>query len=152
MHHDLPRLLSGLMPAPFLACMMAAAVHQRLPSRLLPAIQRVEGGETGHVSANADGSVDIGLMQINSRWILPIAAMMHVQPAHVATRLALDPCFNISAAAMIVRRALDAERGDLMRAVGDYHSHTPLLNIDYQRRVVAAARSLQRGEIPNKKL
>jgi hypothetical protein len=32
--------------------------------------------------------------------------------------------------------------GDLMQAVGDYHSHTPALNLAYQARVLAAARRL----------
>ncbi|AAW60813.1 MULTISPECIES: lytic transglycosylase domain-containing protein [Gluconobacter] len=130
------------MAASLLACMLASALHYRLPPRILPAIQRVEGGTMGHVSTNTDGSVDIGLMQINSRWILPIASMIHQPVPQVAARLALDPCFNIAAAAMILRRALDDEHGNLMKAIGDYHSRTLPLNLDYQRKVVAAAAAL----------
>ncbi|GBR32777.1 lytic transglycosylase domain-containing protein [Gluconobacter kondonii] len=125
-----------------LACMLASALHYHLPPRILPAIQRVEGGTMGHVSTNTDGSVDIGLMQINSRWILPIASMTHQPVSQVAARLALEPCFNIAAAAMILRRALNEEHGNLMKAIGDYHSRTLPLNLDYQRRVVAAAAAL----------
>ncbi len=130
------------MAAAFLACMLASAMHYRLPPRVLPAIQRVEGGVMGKVSQNTDGSVDIGLMQINSRWIMPIASMTHQTPAQVATRLALEPCFNVAAAAMILRTALDNEHGNLLRAIGDYHSRTLPLNMAYQRKVIAAATEL----------
>ena len=130
------------MAAGFLACMLASALHYRIPPRVLPAIQRVEGGVMGKVSQNKDGSVDIGLMQINSRWILPISSMLHQSPAQIATRLALEPCFNVAAAAMILRTALDHEHGNLMRAIGDYHSRTVPLNMAYQRKVLAAATEL----------
>jgi len=131
-----------VMAAAILACMLASAMHYRLPPRVLPAIQRVEGGVMGKVSQNTDGSVDIGLMQINSRWILPIASMTHQTPSQVATRLALEPCFNVAAAAMILRMALDNEHGNLLRAIGDYHSRTLPLNMAYQRKVIAAATEL----------
>ena len=130
------------MAAGFLACMLASALHYRIPPRVLPAIQRVEGGVMGKVSQNKDGSVDIGLMQINSRWILPISSMLHQSPAQIATRLALEPCFNVAAATMILRTALDNEHGNLMRAIGDYHSRTVPLNMAYQRKVLAAATEL----------
>jgi len=122
-----------------LACMIASAVHYRLPPRVLPSIQVVEGGATGVVHNNTDGSVDMGVMQINSRWILPIAKVAHLEPSDVARRLLLQPCFNIASAALILRTALDRDRGDMMRAIGDYHSHTPALNLAYQARVYRAA-------------
>ncbi|QDH17990.1 lytic transglycosylase [Swingsia samuiensis] len=119
--------------------MLAASIHYHIPPGVLPAIQKVEGGQMGHVSHNSDGSVDIGLMQINSRWILPISAQLHAYPAQIATQLALNPCFNIETAAMILRMALKREHGNLLKAIGDYHSQTPILNILYQRKVIAAA-------------
>ncbi|MBS1089579.1 lytic transglycosylase domain-containing protein [Gluconobacter wancherniae] len=130
------------MSATLLACMMASALHYHLPPRVLPSIQRVEGVATGSVHNNTDGSVDMGLMQINSRWILPIAKMTHLQPAQVAARLTLEPCFNIAAAAMILRTALNRNAGNMLRAIGDYHSRTPLLNMAYQQKVIAAASSM----------
>jgi hypothetical protein len=41
-----------------------------------------------------------------------------------------------------MRSYLVEMHGDLMRAVGAYHSHTRALNIDYQARVLAAARHM----------
>ena len=41
-----------------------------------------------------------------------------------------------------MRTFLDETKGDLMRAVGNYHSHTPLLNLNYQAKVLDAARMM----------
>jgi hypothetical protein len=43
-----------------------------------------------------------------------------------------EPCFNIAAAALILRSYLAETGGALLPAVGDYHSHTPALNLAYQ--------------------
>jgi hypothetical protein len=134
---------------PFLACMIATASAYHLPPRVLPAIQRVEGGRAGTVSRNADGSADYGVMQVNSRWIGPIAAMTRMTPEGVRLRLIYDSCFNIAAAGAIMRVYLDESHGDLMRAVGYYHSHTPDLGEAYRLRVLGAAAAMfgsaQRG-------
>jgi len=61
------------MPVPFLACMALTAHFYGLPPRVLPSIQAVEGGRPGLVHPNTDGSADLGLMQINTRWVVPIA-------------------------------------------------------------------------------
>jgi hypothetical protein len=53
-----------------------------------------------------------------------------------------DPYFNIVAAAAIMRIYLDEARGDVVRAVGYYHSHTPELASGYQIRVIRASFSL----------
>jgi hypothetical protein len=55
-----------------------------------------------------------------------------------------EPCFNIAAAGLIMRVYLDETHGDLLQAIGDYHSHTRALNLDYQARVLAAAEKLFR--------
>jgi len=122
--------------------MIASAQHYHLPPRVLPAIQRVEGGTAGTVHRNTDGSVDMGVMQINSRWILPIAALTHLPTQDVAARLTFHPCFNIAGAAMILRQALDRDRGNMMQAIGDYHSRTPALNMAYRVKVYNAAMAL----------
>ena len=109
---------------------------------MLPSIQRVEGGSIGSVSHNTDGSDDLGVMQINTRWIQPIAAFTRLPPATVRARLIDDGCFNIAAAGAILRTYLYEAHGDLMTAVGDYHSHTPTLHQAYRLRVLQAATAL----------
>ena len=127
------------MVVPYLACMLATAQVYRLPPRVLPSIQAVEGGRPGTLHVNADGSADLGVMQINTRWIAPIARYLRWQPGQVAARLTNDPCFNIAASGLILRGYLNEARGDLMTAVGYYHSHTMPLSLVYRAKVVAKA-------------
>ena len=45
-------------------------------------------------------------------------------------------------AGLILRTYLDETRGELMQAIGDYHSHTPLLNQSYQLKVRQSATAM----------
>jgi len=130
------------MPVPFLACMLATANFYGLPPRVLPAIQAVEGGRPGLVHANTDGSADLGLMQINTQWVALVAEAAGLAPVDARGRLTGDPCFSIAAAGAILRAYLREARGDLMLAIGDYHSHTPPLNASYQTLVRNRAASM----------
>ena len=85
------------MSVPFIACMAAAAVFYHLPPRVLPSIHAVEGGRTGLVQQNANGTADLGLMQVNSIWIGPLAGYAHISDEAVADRLLDDACFNFAA-------------------------------------------------------
>lgn len=134
------------MSIPYLACMAAAAAFYHLPPRVLPSIQAVEGGRPGLTHRNADGSADLGLMQINTLWVGPLAHYAHMVPQAVADRLRDDPCFNIAASAAIMRLYLTESQGDLMVAIGYYHSHTPTLRVAYQQKVLMAAGALFRGK------
>jgi soluble lytic murein transglycosylase-like protein len=60
----------------------------------------------------------------------------------VIDRLLHDPCFNIAAAAAIMRLYLTEAHGNLMAAIGYYHSHSPGLGAAYQDKVIAAAVAL----------
>jgi soluble lytic murein transglycosylase-like protein len=122
--------------------MALVASLDKLPPRVLPSIATVEGGRVGLVSRNHDGSDDLGVMQVNTRWIPVIARVTHTGADNVRARLLTDACFNISAAGAILRTYLDQEHGNLMQAIGDYHSHTPLLKRSYQLQVLNAAEGL----------
>jgi soluble lytic murein transglycosylase-like protein len=133
---------SKLMALPFLACMVAAAAWYHLPPRVLPAIQSVEGGRPGMVSHNTDGSEDLGPMQVNSSWTPRFAALVKQPEPLVRARLIYDPCFNIAAAGAIMRVYLNEAHGDLLVAVGWYHSHTPERSMAYRDQVLRAAERL----------
>lgn len=122
--------------------MLATAGFYQLPPRVLPAIQVVEGGRVGSVSHNTDGSDDLGVMQVNTLWLPALARASRLPVAAVRLRLVDDPCFNVAAGGAIMRTYLIEAKGDLMRAVGDYHSHTPALNRSYRFSVRAAAARL----------
>jgi hypothetical protein len=127
------------MAVPYLACMVLVAKLYGLPPRVLPAIQAVEGGYPGAMEANKNGSADLGVMQINTLWIPALVSYTRLSGVAVRSRLINDPCFNIAAAGAIMRTYLNETHNDLMRAVGNYHSHTGLLNKTYQLRVLQAA-------------
>jgi hypothetical protein len=122
--------------------MAAAASFYHLPPRVLPSIQAVEGGRPGLVHINANGTADLGVMQVNTIWIQPLAQYARMAPGAVADRLINDPCFNIAAAAAIMRLYLTEANGNLLVAVGYYHSHTPARGAAYRQKVLAAATSL----------
>jgi hypothetical protein len=130
------------MAVPYLACMAFIAGLNHLPPRVLPSIQAVEGGAPGVVHHNTDGSEDLGVMQINTRWLPALSGYFGQPEGTVRIRLLAMPCFNIAAAGAVLRLYLHEAKGDVMTAIGDYHSHTPLLNQQYQMQVVRSATML----------
>ncbi|HEV2651704.1 MAG TPA: lytic transglycosylase domain-containing protein [Rhizomicrobium sp.] len=127
------------MPVPYLACMALGAALNHLPAQVLPAIHHVEGGKVGTVSRNKNGSEDLGVMQVNTLWIPSLAAGTGLDPEKVRHELINNACFNIVIAGVILRNYLAETNGDMAKAVGNYHSHTPLLNATYQLQVARAA-------------
>jgi len=122
--------------------MIAAAAANHLPARALPAIHAVEGGYIGSVHANSDGSHDLGLMQVNTLWVKPIARATGLPPQTVAVRLIMNPCFNISAAGAILGIYMAETHNNIWAAIGDYHSHTRGLNTVYRMKVMEEAMAL----------
>jgi Transglycosylase SLT domain len=120
---------------------LVAAVYH-LPPRVLPAIHAVEGGAPGIVHRNIDGSEDLGVMQVNTLWLAPLSRLTHLSETEVRNRLMERPCFNIAAAGAILRSYVNEAHGDLLLAVGDYHSHTPTLRLTYELHVLRAARAM----------
>ncbi|MEQ8344246.1 MAG: lytic transglycosylase domain-containing protein [Sneathiellaceae bacterium] len=131
-----------MMSPAFLACVALVSSFYQLPPRVLPSIHAVEGGRPGMVSGNSNGSADLGVMQINTLWVPELARHTRQPEDIVRHRLTHDECFGIAAAGAILRIQLDREKGDLMRAIGNYHSRTPALNRAYGARVLRAAHRL----------
>jgi hypothetical protein len=126
----------------FLACMALVAHLYALPPRVLPSIQHVEGGDAGVIRPDANGTEDLGVMQVNTIWLHPLAVYSGFSEAVVYRRLIGDPCFNIAASGAIMRTYLNEAHDDLMKAVGYYHSHTAVLSEEYVQQVLRAARQL----------
>ena len=130
------------MTVPFVACMSLVASIYSLPPRVLPSIQATEGGVPGLAVRNTNGTEDLGVMQINTLWLDPLSRYTGLPRAEVRERLLSQPCFNIAAAGAILRHYLDGAGGDVMAAIGNYHSHTPPLHAAYRLRVIASATRL----------
>ena len=127
------------MAVPYLACMALVASIYHLPPRVLPSIQAVEGGAVGTVSHNSNGSDDLGVMQVNTVWLPALVSYTGLPADIVRQRLVNEPCFNIAAAGAIMALHLRERGGELMPAVGDYHSRTPPLHDAYLAKVLSSA-------------
>ena len=127
-----------MVPGPLLACMAAVSAFYHLPAQALPAIYGVEAGRAGIVRHNANGSDDLGVMQINSLWIPLLSHATRVPVTRLRRALINDACFNVAVAGAILRIYLH-ESGDLLTAMGFYHSHTPALRDAYVLRVLSSS-------------
>ncbi len=102
---------------------------------LLAIAQNESGLNPSSVHRNADGTVDIGLMQINSAW-LPVLGRYGIGPGQLR-----DPCTNLQVGAWILANDF-AVYGRNWRAVGAYNAKNERLRIRYARRVAQRFRSI----------
>ena len=72
-------------------------------------------------------SIDVGCMQVN---------LMHHPDAFPSLDMAFDPQANAAYAARFLKE-LYAQTGDWTKATALYHSATPELGAEYQRKVLA---------------
>ena len=116
------------------ACIAQAASYHGVDERLLRAVFAVESGTDLNpfaVSKNSNGSVDIGMAQINSQhW--PQLAKMGIKPEQL-----YDPCVASFVGAWMLKKNIDTH-GLTWQGVARYHSATPALNQRYQARLYAA--------------
>ena len=125
------------MPGPLVACMTAVATFYHLPPQALPAIHVVENGRAGMVRHNHNGTDDLGAMQINTLWLPALAHGTGMSTGQLRRALIHENCFNIAVAGAILRIYLHEAGGDLIKAIGLYHSHTPMLAERFQQRVLS---------------
>lgn len=116
------------------SCWHSAAERYGIHETILRAIALTESAmEPQAMNRNADGSVDVGLMQINSRWF-PSLAEMGIQPGDL-----WQPCTNIHVGAWIL--AGEVRRfGYTWQAIGAYHAGPALTVAREQRRIDYAQR------------
>ena len=107
-------------------CIPAAAAHHRIDPRLLRAVLKVESDlRPWAFGRNANGTVDMGMAQINSIH-LPELARHGIQSQHL-----FDPCVASYVAAWLLRKNID-RHGLTWHGVAAYHSLTPEHNQRYQ--------------------
>lgn len=107
------------------ACWDEAAKRYNLSSHLLYAIARTESGlDPRAVGRNRDGSRDLGLMQINSRWLPRLAEH------GIAEHDLFDPCTSIHVGAWILADNV-SRLGYTWDAVGAYNAASPARRAAY---------------------
>ncbi|WKE64461.1 lytic transglycosylase domain-containing protein [Gallaecimonas kandeliae] len=115
-------------------CVAKAALDFKLASSLLWAIIKAEGGKKGSMNLNSNGTLDLGVAQINS---IHLPEMQQYYPDLSLKTLAYNTCINVHVAARLLREHLDETGGDIWEAVGRYHSKTDEYKKQYQQRVVS---------------
>lgn len=96
-------------------CVAQASVRYDVPELLLHSILMKENGRTGKCSRNKDGTMDCGLAQINSLWLLDFAKK-GVRPEYIVH----DACTNIHAGAYVLRYNYNLKR-DWFQAIVSYN-------------------------------
>ncbi|RQZ17099.1 lytic transglycosylase [Burkholderia sp. Bp9031] len=117
-------------------CLDDAATFQHVSVSLLRGIAQVESGMNPNaVNTNTNGTVDIGLMQINSTW-LPTLAREGI------TRESLfDACTNAYVGAWILSQNI-RQLGANWNAIGAYNAASPDKRLAYARKVYDAIRTM----------
>ena len=161
--------------APCQAAILAAEQSRHVPDAFLAAIARVESGrrnpETGQFVAwpwtvNALGqgsyyetkgeaiaavqalqargvqSIDVGCLQVN---------LMHHPDAFASLDQAFDPGVNAAYAASFLQ-TLFGQTGSWPHAAAAYHSQTPTIGADYQKKVLEEWATPAGGAVPPKRL
>ena len=107
-------------------CFQQAGLRYGISPHLLKAIAKAESKlnptATNH---NRNGTVDVGLMQINSIWADQLGPTWN--------RL-FDPCTNVMVGAWILSRCIQ-DYGSNWKAVGCYHSRIPAKRDAYAARI-----------------
>lgn len=103
-------------PAPWSACFSQAARYYQLPPTLLVAIALTESQlNPVAVNVNRNGSRDVGLMQINSRWFPAL------QTIGIRSERLYEPCVSIWIGAWLLADAV-ASHGYTWDAIGAYNA------------------------------
>ncbi|WP_233836518.1 lytic transglycosylase domain-containing protein [Paraburkholderia sp. ZP32-5] len=115
-------------------CFDDAAAYQHVNPLILRAIAWQESrNHPDAVHVNANGSVDYGLMQINT---IHLPAL---ERYGIGKDALMSPCKNVYIAAWQLRRQV-IKYGNTWAAVGAYHSATPALRDQYARQIAEILR------------
>lgn len=126
-------------PRPALAqdCFEAAAQYHGVNPLILRAIAWQEShANAAAINHNANGSLDYGLMQINSIHLKRLGRY------GIEKDRLMDPCASIYIAAWHLRSKMN-KFGNSWQAVGAYHSETPALRDKYASQIIGILRRWQ---------
>jgi len=121
------------------ACWSKAAEAYNVPIDLMYAIARVESRMHARTVSrpNANGSYDIGLMQINSSWLPTLKKYGITEQA-----LLNDACLNLHVGAWVLSQGI-AKFGYNWRGLGAYNASTDSKRAAYARKVVDELREIR---------
>ncbi len=125
------------------ACIAAAASAFNVAEPALWLILKTEDGKVGACTTQANGMHDCGPAQVNAEiWVPRFASLLNRPVAEIFYALRDNGCFNISAAAYILRVKIETSGGDVWEGMGRYNSANPAIKRVYQQRLIASYRQL----------
>ncbi|GAB5045611.1 lytic transglycosylase domain-containing protein [Thermodesulfovibrio sp. TK110] len=111
-------------------CFIDAGNRYGVHPNLLWAIAKVESRFNPYaINKNANGSYDIGIMQINSSWIPVLKAYGLTDPRHL-----WNPCYNIHVGAWVLSQCIK-KFGYTWDAVGCYNASSKVKRVRYSQKV-----------------
>lgn len=116
-------------------CSIAAAQQYGLPANVLLAVAEQENGKPGAAVRNTNGTLDLGSLQFNTRYLATLAKY-GIRPEDVQAR----GCYPYQLAAWRIRRHVQYDKGDFWTRVANYHSRTPIYNHRYRAAIIVKAR------------
>lgn len=132
-HVDTARPATGVVAVPpaMRSCFVAAGRHYHIAPTLLEAIARTESHlDPRAFHRNRNGTVDVGLMQINSGWFASL------RQEGVLPKALWDPCMSIWVGARILARNID-QFGYNWKSVGAYNAGSAAATRPQRARYVA---------------
>jgi hypothetical protein len=125
------------------ACIAFASLSYGVAQPALLTILKTEGGHVGACTLLAGGGHDCGPAQINAEiWVPYFARLLHRPADEMFYAVRDNGCFNITAAAYILRLKTIEASGDPWDGMGRYNSATPALKHAYQARLIQSYRQL----------
>ena len=115
-------------------CSIAAAIYYQVPANIVLAVADIENGRPGHVSRNTNGTLDVGPMQFNTKYLVELSAY------GITVKDVLNPgCYPYELATWRIRRHIENDHGDLWTKSANYHSRTPQFNSIYRAKLIRSA-------------
>jgi len=107
-------------------CINHAAIAYHVPATLILSIMKAENGKNGEAIKNKNGTVDYGVMGINSIWLPKVMAY-----GYTKEDLQFNACKNVAVGTWIISQNM-ANNEPLWKSIANYHSRTPSHNKFYQ--------------------
>ena len=107
-------------------CINSAAIAYHVPVEIILSVMKQEGGKNAQAVRNKNGTIDYGVLQINSVWLPKIAAY-----GYTKEDIQYNACKNILAGVWILSKSI-ANGKNVWSGIGNFHSHTPDHNRDYR--------------------
>ena|SRR5579862_1286874 len=110
-------------------CINRAAILYHIPVPIILSVMKQEGGKNGQAIRNKNGTIDYGVLQINSIWLPKIAAY-----GYTRDDIQYNACTNLLVGVWILSQGI-AQGKNIWSGIGEYHSHTPDHNRLYRNAI-----------------